>query len=279
MTCTPIVIDGKAVGFICTRGERRAKTPCQWCTKLHEFLCDHRARPKGRRCSKRLCVEHAHQTGADEHMCPDHAKGDIKPPNQPPRPKKAPLQLHTGNCNRHRKDPDAFDVTIMTGGPNGKPFAPSLIIFNAARRAKADVEILESTARVEELAERHDSAATMRLRAAYTKRTSWETYRRAFFAEMIVSSGSPVPNGWERDVDDARARGVECHREAWDRLLQRKRVVLLCYCDGREFCHRGLLAQILVRKGAVDCGELEAPKDDRQVSLEFADVRRINLQE
>jgi hypothetical protein len=264
MTCTPLVIDGKAVGIVCTRGQRRAKTPCQWCTKLHEYLCDHRARPKGRRCSKKLCADHAHQVGDDEHMCPDHAPRDIKPENR------SPLQLHTGNCNRHRKDPDAFDVTVMTGGPDGKPFAPSVIIFNAARKAKTEVTILENTARIEELAGRHESAATMRLRAAYTKRTSWETYRRAFFAEMLVSSGSPVPKGWERDVDDARSRGVECHRDAWDRLLQRKRVVLLCYCDGRECCHRGLLVDILVRKGAKDCGELDSLKDDRQVVLEFA---------
>lgn len=55
-----------------------------------------------------------------------------------------------------------------------------------------------------------------------------------------------------------RARGVECHREAWDRLLKRKRITLLCYCDGREFCHRGLLVQILVKMGAKDMGELPA---------------------
>ena len=27
----------------------------------------------------------------------------------------------TGNCNRHRKAPDAFDVTVVSGGIAGKP--------------------------------------------------------------------------------------------------------------------------------------------------------------
>jgi hypothetical protein len=177
------------------------------------------------------------------------------------------LHVFTGNCNRHRKDPDAFDVTIMSGGVDGKPFAPSAIIFNAARRAITDVMMLDNTARVEEIAGRLDSADAMRKRAAYVKHTSFQTYRRAFLAEMLVSSGSRVPAGWERDADDARARGVECHRESWDALLKRLRITLLCYCGGREFCHRGLLVQILVRKGAVDGGELKAPEDERQGKL------------
>lgn len=212
MTCHPIIIDGKATGFICIRGQRRAKTPCQWCTRLHEFLCDHRNRPKGRRCSKRMCAEHAQQVGEDEHLCPDHAKptaADKDPTRSDSTRQSAdrdPLQVFTGNCNRHRKDPDAFDVTIMTGGADGKPFAPSMIIFNAARRAITEVTILENTARVEEIAGRLEAAEAMRKRAAYVKRTSWKTYARAFCAEMLVSSGSPVPEGWARDVDDARAR-------------------------------------------------------------------------
>jgi hypothetical protein len=263
MTCYPFrSTDGKVTGFVCTRGPRRAKTPCQWCTKIHEYLCDHRARPKGRRCSKRLCAEHAQQVGDDEHLCPDHAK-----PVKQPTPSVEPLQVFTGNCNKHRKDSDAFDVTIMTGGPDGKPFAPSMIIFNAARRAITEHTMLVNTARVEGIADRLDAAEAMRKRAEHVQQTSRITYRRAFLAEMLVSSGSTVPDGWMRDVDDARARGVECHRSAWDALLKRKRIALLCYCDTREFCHRGLLVQILVRMGAKDCGELKAPEDERQVKL------------
>lgn len=115
---------------------------------------------------------------------------------------------------------------------------------------------LDNQAIVDEFSCEPDVAFAKRALAAETRRTAWGTYRRAFLAEMIVSSGSPVPRGWERDVDDARARGVECHLDAWRKLMARERVVLLCYCPTREFCHRSLLAQILTKKGAVDGGEL-----------------------
>jgi uncharacterized protein YeaO (DUF488 family) len=47
------------------------------------------------------------------------------------------------------------------------------------------------------------------------------------------------------------------HYAAWRALLARPSVVLCCYC-GSARCHRRLLADILVRLGAVDGGELTA---------------------
>lgn len=48
-------------------------------------------------------------------------------------------------------------------------------------------------------------------------------------------------------------------RAAFDTLLAWPRVVLLCFCEPGEFCHRRLLAsEVLVRLGAVDRGELAA---------------------
>ena len=52
------------------------------------------------------------------------------------------------------------------------------------------------------------------------------------------------------------------HRRAWDALLARNHVVLLCYCPARELCHRGLLVELLLKAGArvgrrvVDGGEV-----------------------
>lgn len=47
------------------------------------------------------------------------------------------------------------------------------------------------------------------------------------------------------------------HRWAWDDLLARPRVVLVCYCTDPEHCHRFLLrTRILPALGAVDGGEL-----------------------
>jgi hypothetical protein len=58
-------------------------------------------------------------------------------------------------------------------------------------------------------------------------------------------------------VEEMRA-SRRAHPEAWRALLARERVVLTCYCPRRERCHRGLLAEILARCGAVDGGELAA---------------------
>lgn len=49
-------------------------------------------------------------------------------------------------------------------------------------------------------------------------------------------------------------------RPAWDALLALPRVVLLCFCTDPERCHRRVLAGILVKLGAVDCGEVQVDK-------------------
>ena len=47
----------------------------------------------------------------------------------------------------------------------------------------------------------------------------------------------------------------KAHRAAWDALLARERVTLVCYCTDAEHCHRRVLARILVKLGATDQGE------------------------
>jgi hypothetical protein len=65
---------------------------------------------------------------------------------------------------------------------------------------------------------------------------AWSAYAPAYLEEMRAS--------WR------------AHPEAWRSLLARPRVVLTCYCPRRKRCHRSLLAAILAKCGAVDCGEL-----------------------
>jgi hypothetical protein len=54
---------------------------------------------------------------------------------------------------------------------------------------------------------------------------AWPVYRDRYVEEMRVS--------WRR------------HRAAWDALLARERVVLVCYCADEERCHRSVLAGLL----------------------------------
>ena len=46
------------------------------------------------------------------------------------------------------------------------------------------------------------------------------------------------------------------NRSFWDQLLKRNEVVLVCFCKVGDFCHRLLLADILVKLGAEYLGEI-----------------------
>lgn len=63
---------------------------------------------------------------------------------------------------------------------------------------------------------------------------TWERYTALYRAEMRAS--------------------YRANRAAWDELLSRSEVTLVCFCVGLH-CHRYLLADILVRLGAESGGE------------------------
>jgi hypothetical protein len=46
------------------------------------------------------------------------------------------------------------------------------------------------------------------------------------------------------------------NRARWDRILALEEIVLGCYCKVGDFCHRHLLAYMLVKCGAVYKGEV-----------------------
>jgi len=52
------------------------------------------------------------------------------------------------------------------------------------------------------------------------------------------------------------ARSRRLNPAAWEALLARQRVVLVCYCPNPQKCHRRILARILASLGADDRGEL-----------------------
>lgn len=72
-------------------------------------------------------------------------------------------------------------------------------------------------------------------RAGRETEATWETYSAAYSEEM--------------------RRSYRAHRRAWDDLLARPEVTLVCYCTDPARCHRTLLAAILVKLGATYKGE------------------------
>lgn len=160
-------------------------------------------------------------------------------------------------------DPDAFDITRAGAdrarnagvAPLGEPFAPTRSILDPAlkvrdiSKAKRELALTMKAAGKEELA---DLLVAM---VGEAEAITWSLYAPAYAAEMRLSFRE--------------------HRQAWDKLLKRPRVVLVCYCPDRERCHRGLLAGILAKCGAVDKGELR--KEAAPVVVR--DVKPSNIME
>lgn len=59
---------------------------------------------------------------------------------------------------------------------------------------------------------------------------------------------------YEREMRESERRDPG----AWQRLLGRESVTLLCYCDDPAHCHRSVLARLLGARGATVCGERPA---------------------
>lgn len=135
----------------------------------------------------------------------------------------------------------ALDVTRMTGGAAGDPFAPSWAILKPALDARREADALMARAKRAvhaplDAADREDEWALTQ-EAEALDLAAWEAYRPAFLAEMRLS--------------------YRRRRKAWDELLARSMVVLLCFCEDESHCHRTLLRRdILPKLGAVDGGEI-----------------------
>ena len=145
------------------------------------------------------------------------------------------LAVYTGLSHRYR-GPSGVDVSRETGGLYGHTFAPSRPTHDALIRGRAAAAKVYATGWHGEATER--------------EKKLWEAFSIAYRAEMIES----------------QAR----HPDVWGKLLARPDAVLLCYCEPTlweptgDHCHRYLLRDILVQRGAVYGGELGAglwPKD------------------
>jgi hypothetical protein len=146
------------------------------------------------------------------------------------------LQVYTARVST--RDPDRFDVTRKSGGVHGTIFAPSWGILRPAldrmRNAKwhASMVTAEYEGCLDEARERAEHAAE----AKRIETLAWDRYAPAYESEMRAS--------------------YRMYRAEWEALLERKRVVLVCYCTDANHCHRTLLARILWKLGAHVRGEL-----------------------
>lgn len=145
------------------------------------------------------------------------------------------LQVYTARISS--RDPDRFDVTRKSGGEEGTPFAPSWAILRPALDARREADRLGEGARNAARLGHGAASRDLRRQAVALDAEAWSAYVPAYLAEMRTS--------------------YRANRAAWERLLARRRVVLVCYCTDSEHCHRAILrSRILPALGAVDRGEI-----------------------
>ena len=75
--------------------------------------------------------------------------------------------------------------------------------------------------------------------------------------EMVMDfkNGYTTPQQYTEIYKNRMRSSYLVYREKWDELLSRDEVVLVCYCPKGQFCHRHILAKILVKLGAQYLGE------------------------
>lgn len=135
------------------------------------------------------------------------------------------LHVRTARLGSYQ-GPDAFDITRKSGKGDGLLFAPSWAILNPTLKAVRDGQELTKLAM-----DPHND-----LWGRWLQSQAWGRYWAAYWREMRASR--------------------RAHRAAWDRLLARESVTLLCYCTEPSKCHRMILgAAILPGLGAVFEGE------------------------
>ena len=128
--------------------------------------------------------------------------------------------------------PDRLDITRAGADAyrkrtgltwEGAAFAPSWPILSVALKARSDAEFLAQ------------SSPSLADEGRRVWDEAWSKYTADFISAMKASYRS--------------------NRETWRSLLARDEVTLCCYCTDASRCHRRIVAELLAKCGAVDCGE------------------------
>ena len=141
------------------------------------------------------------------------------------------LRVHTARISY--RGADALDITRKGNDAVGVVFAPSWKILNDAMKARADAEECLKGAN------RDGAVGALHRATAYEiEDRMWAVYLPKYTEEMRES--------------------YRVHRDVWEEVLARPKVVLTCFCDvvkWKSHCHRVVLAGLLVKCGAVYEGE------------------------
>jgi hypothetical protein len=152
------------------------------------------------------------------------------------------LVVHTARVSY--SGDDRLDITAKSADDDGKAFAPTWKLVNWGLKMRQEYKKRKA------LGDRG---------AKSFWDWAWKIYAMRYTEQMRTS--------------------YAYRRQAWDKLLARECVVLVCYCTEPSSCHRTVLAEILETMGARYAGELGADtEDDNQDDNQDDDRQQLPLQ-
>jgi uncharacterized protein YeaO (DUF488 family) len=89
---------------------------------------------------------------------------------------------------------------------------------------------------------------------------SWDLLNlvlRARTPEATDADREKIWSEYQQRYTEEMRNCYRIYRDRWEALLAMPEAVLVCYCANVERCHRGLLAEMLVKLGATYLGEVK----------------------
>ncbi len=89
-----------------------------------------------------------------------------------------------------------------------------------------------------------------------TVKSGDEVFAPTWKMVMKTKKGEMTWEKYKRKYRELMRDSYQKNFERWQELLAKKEIVLLCYCQSPQQCHRRLLAEMLEEAGARYAGEI-----------------------
>jgi uncharacterized protein YeaO (DUF488 family) len=90
-----------------------------------------------------------------------------------------------------------------------------------------------------------------------TVKTGWNILAPTWDMVMNYKNGNISQEEYTKQYYNKMRTSYVNRKDDWNWILKQEEVVLVCFCKAGDFCHRLLLADILVKLGAEYLGEIK----------------------
>ena len=94
-----------------------------------------------------------------------------------------------------------------------------------------------------------------------TVKSGDKTFAPTWKMVMGTREGKISQEKYTRQYYDLMRQSYRQNRKRWDEILAMDEIILACYCRADSFCHRNLLKDMLMKRGAVYVREIKTQRD------------------